>query len=326
MSQKVYDAAYEEKLMKYFDSRLPDKMYDAHFHISRKYCERTGYNGTPYQQFVEFSEKYTCRPVSGGMVMPQPSSKHTTEELDDENAYNLALAKEQGLAAGLIIRPQDGREKAEKMLDEHSVIKVLKPYLTYSQAPNMYESDILDFAPEWMWQLAHDREMPILIHLSHYQDGLSHPKNIEQIQYLCKKYPRAKLVLAHCAMGHHIQKLIWGLEGIKGLDNIWFDCSGSTEAVTIYHCIKNFGVEKMMNGGDFDHGANVGRICSFGSSFIGFHDGYVNEDVVPPDYRYQPLNNTQECLIALLQAAEILGLSDKDMEKICYSNGAELYK
>ena len=126
-------------------------------------------------------------------------------------------------------------------------------------------------------------------------------------------------------MGHHIQKLIWGLEGIKGINNIWFDCSGSAEAVTIYHCIKEFGVDKMMYGGDFDHGANVGRICSFGSSFIGFHPGYVNEDAVPPDYRYQPLNNAQECLLALLQATEILALKNTELNKIFFDNAYNFF-
>jgi len=326
MAQKVYDAEYEKKRNEYFDSSLPEKVFDAHFHISRNYAKRTGYNGTPYQQFCEFNEKYTLRKLSGGLVMPQPSGSHTEETLADDNEYNLNLAADKGLAAGLIIRPQCGREKTEKLLDKYPQIKVLKPYFCYSDAPNKIEADMLSFATEWMFSLANDREMPILVHLSHYKNMLSEPSNIEQINAMCRKYPKAKLVLAHCAMGHHIQKLIWGLEGIKGLANVWFDCSGAVEAMSIYHCIKNFGVEKMMYGGDFDHGATVGRIVSFGSNFIGFHNGYLNEEKVPSVYHYEPLNNCQEGILALLQAAQILDLKPSDIEKLFYSNAAELYR
>lgn len=323
--QKVYDEAYERDLCAHFDALLPEKIYDAHFHLSRAYIERIGYDGEPFKQYDEFMEKYIVRKVCGGMVMPQPSSKHTPEQVDDENAYNLKVAAEHNLAAGLIVPPYYGRAKAEQMLDTYPQIKVLKPYLTYSAADDMFEADLLDFAPTWIWELANDRKLPVLIHLSHYQNMLNDERNIEQLRFVSEAYPNAKIVLAHCAMGHHTRKLKLGLEKIKDLKNIWFDCSGSAEALSIYYCLKTFGVDRMMYGGDHDHGANVGRICSFGSNFIGFHVGYLNDDALPPDYRYQPLNNAQECLLALLDACELMEFGAAEREKIFYSNAAALY-
>lgn len=84
MSQVVYDAEYERQLLAYFDSLLPEKIYDAHFHISRAYARRTGYEGEPFCQYRDFMEKYLGRPLGGGMMMPQPSSKHTMADVDDE--------------------------------------------------------------------------------------------------------------------------------------------------------------------------------------------------------------------------------------------------
>lgn len=325
MSQQVYDEAYERELFAYFDAELPEKIYDAHFHLSRRYAAAQGYPNEEYRQYADFMKTYLPRPLSGGLVMPQPSSKHTMVDVDDENAHNLAIAAERGLDAGLIITPACGREKVERLLDAHPQIKALKPYLTYSVADDNYESDITDFAPPWMWELANDRAMPIIIHLSHYQNMLNDPRNIEQIRMLSVHYPNAKIVLAHCAMGHHVRKLQLGLAKIADLKNIWFDCSGSVEALSIYHCLKTFGVDRMLYGGDHDHGANVGRICSFGSNFIGLHPGYLNEEAIPPDYKYQPLNNLQEGLLALLQACELLGYGVKEKEKIFYSNAKALY-
>jgi len=322
MPKTVYDQEFETKIKNYFDASLPDKIFDAHVHISRDFTKRSGYEGEPYQQFREFTEKYISSNLAGAMVMPQVSSEHTEETLDDDNQYNLKLTREQNHSAGLIIRPQCGRDKTEKLLDANPQIKVLKPYLVYATGvEDTGEADISTFATEWMWELANDREMPMLLHLSHFVDGLSHPSNIAELKYFCKKYPRVKLVLAHCAMGHNVPKLAWGLEAIKGLDNVWFDSSGASEPMASYYCVKHFGVEKLLYGGDFDFATIYGRIASYGSTFSAVRP---NPERDKADF-YRPLNNGQECLLGLLQAMEVLGLSAADREKIFYGNAAELY-
>ena len=304
MIQKVYDAEYEKRLAEAFDRFMPEKIYDAHFHICEEYAEKTGYVGDPYDQYTEFMQRYIGRKIAGGLIMASPSSKHTPEDLDRENDYVLNLAKREGLEVGLLMSPSYTADKAIRMIQEHPEIKALKPYLTYSPAADRYESDILDFAPDWMWEIAHERKMPLILHLSHYQNMLSDERNIRDLRYVSKKYPKAKIVLAHCAMGHHLQKLKWGLSAISDLENIWFDCSGSAEALTIYYCLKAFGVERMLYGDDFNHGATPGRIVSFGSNFFGFHPDFITNTDWVPDYRYQPMDNARECLLALLEAGE----------------------
>ena len=326
MSLTVYDANYEKRLSEYFDRFMPQKIYDAHFHISKSYAESTNYPGDPYQQYAEFMEKYIGRKIAGGLIMAMPSSKHTPAQLDEENAYILDLAKREGLEVGLLMMPSYTRERAENMLALHPQIKALKPYLTYTTGKDMFESDIFDFAPAWMWELANDRELPVILHLSHYQNMLWDENNIRDLRYISEKYPKAKIVLAHCAMGHHVEKLRWGLDAISDLKNIWLDCSGAAEALSIYYCIKTFGVGRMVYGDDFTHGATPGRIVSFGANFFGFHPAFVTNTELVPDYRYQPMDNARECLLALIEACELLSLSDADREAIFYANAKALYK
>ena len=45
MAKEVYDAAFEKKITEYFDATLPDKIYDAHVHISRSFTERRFFIG-----------------------------------------------------------------------------------------------------------------------------------------------------------------------------------------------------------------------------------------------------------------------------------------
>jgi len=326
MPQQIYDEKFYEKIHSYFRQRLPEKIYDAHFHAKFKHLDDGECVSTDYDKCLEFTKETLGRAVDSGLFTVMPAECHTEETIDKENEKVIEIAKRDGYSVGLLVRPNDGREKTEKMLDAHPIITALKPYLLYVTEKDRYEADITDFAPEWMWELANDRELPIIVHISHYQDLLSDENNIKEIKYITSKYPKAKMVLAHCAMGHNIPKLVWGLEEIKGIDNIWFDCSGITNPASICYCIKAFGVDKMMYGSDYDFGKVIGRIVSVGSNFLGLHNGYVNEEKLFPDYKYQPLNNAEEGLLALFQAIDILGLSEEDVQKIFYTNAKKLYK
>lgn len=317
------DTAYEAHLAAYLDSRLPDRVYDGHFHIRGERYLAAGITKGTYEPYLSFAaETLGAHRLAGGLVMPPPTF---AEHLHGDNAYNLALAEREGYEAGLLVAPMQSREEVEAQLDTHPTVRALKPYLSYLPQEQRFDADILTFAPEWIFALANDRSIPIIIHLSHYGNMLSERANYEQVRYLAEKYPRMKLVLAHCAMGHHVGKLKMGLPHIAGLKNVWFDCSGSTEALAIHACLKAFGTDRMIYGTDFDHGASLGRICSFGSNFIGFHPGIVNEDAVPPDYRYQPLSNAVEGLVALFDAGDLLSLTDKDYEKIFFHTAKEVF-
>ena len=319
----THDTPYEEYLATYFNERLPDRIYDGHFHIrGDRYLEAGITDGT-YAPYVKFAkETLGENRLSGGLVMPPAS---VFENLERDNAYNIALAEREGYDAGLLIAPENTREEVEGQLDVHPCIRALKPYPSYVPAEKKFSSDMLAFAPEWIFALANERELPVIIHLSHYNNMLYERANHEQVRYVAEKYPRMKLILAHCAMGHHIGKLKLGLPHIMGLKNIWFDCSGSTEALSIHACLKAFGTDRMIFGTDYNHGASLGRICSFGSNFIGFHTELINEAAIPPDYLYQPLNNTTEGMVALFDAGDLLSLGDKDYEKIFYSTAREVF-
>ena len=305
-NRTVYDEGYEREISEYFDKYLPEKIYDAHVHISRDYKNETGYVGTPYGQYTEFNKKYLNRKISGGLIMPKPCNKNMTkEQIEEENDYNIFLALQNELDAALVVSPYWTRDYVEDMLKSYPCIKAFKPYFTHARTKDVYESDLMDYVPYWLWDLANARKMPLIIHLSHYQNMLNDERNWQQLRYVSKTYPNCKIVLAHCAMGHHVRKLRLGLEHIKDLKNIWFDCSDISETMSVYYCLKTFGVERMMYGGNFCRAVSVGK--------------------VPEDHKYQPLNNGQECLLALLEACELLEFGKEDIEKIFYGNAQELF-
>ena len=317
---------YKKSLVEYFDSELPSRVYDAHFHLATHYKKRPTCIGEPIDEYLSFTASVIPRPVAGGLMMPSPSSRHTAETLAIENDYVVGVARERGFKVGYIVTPtMQTPEEANAYIDANAdVIRALKPYLCYSTGEDNFESDLCEYVPDWMLEIANERELPIVIHLSHYNDMLLDPNNIRDIRSASKRFPKAKIVLAHCALGHHVRKLRLALPEISDLENIYFDCSGVAETMSIYYTLKTFGASRMMWGGDYAYGANLGRCISFGSNFLGLHPGYL-KDPLPRDYKYQPLDNTTEGTVALLEAMELLSLGKKDYEDVFYNNAANLY-
>ena len=318
-------AEYKESLQAYFAAQLPDKVYDAHFHLATSYKNRATCQGEPVDEYLSFMEGAIPRPLVGGLLMTSPSSGHTAERLAQENDYVRKVAEEKGFKMGYVISPTlHTPQEVDAYLRAHpTTVRALKPYLNYTTGADRFESDLAEYAPDWMFEVADAHGMPVVIHLSHYNDMLSDEHNIRDIRDISRRFPRAKLVLAHCAMGHHVRKLRVALPRIADLENVWFDCSGISETMSIYYCLRAFGPSRMMWGGDFAFGAQLGRCISFGSNFLGLHEGYLKP--LPGDYRYEPLDNTTEGTVALLEACELLSYGKSELEAIFCGTGQALY-
>lgn len=324
----VRDTEYERELIERFQSRAPRKIFDAHFHLSpgeidKPDCEVIG-------EFVRRTNNVTGEDtVSGGLLMGNPNRFITKEQFDAERLFSCQLTENtDGFVTGLLVRPQDGPEDTEKWLEKYPRVVALKPYKNYAPCHSLesYEVDILDFAPEWMWALAEKWNLSVIIHLSHYTHMLNDSRNGEQIRYICQKYPKAKMVLAHCAMAHHPDKFKSGLHYLDGLDNIWMDCSGISDPLSIIYAIRYMGAKKIMYGSDgWNFGQSLGRIVPSGGNFYAVHPEYTPDFQLPPDYKLMVLPNVVEGLYALYAGGDVLDLTPEDYDDIFWNNAEKLY-
>jgi len=321
-----YDYAYDAELKARFCARTPPKVFDAHFHLSAGEIP----NVLPEEELSfcrDLTEEYIGKgKLQGGLLMGNPGRFPTEERFDEERRFGCELtANTEGFVSGLLVKAVGTPEDTERWLDRYPKIVALKPYKNYARAENSYAADLLDFAPEWMWELADAQNIAVVVHLSHYGDMLRDPRNGEQIRYICQKYPNAKMVLAHCAMGHHPDKLKSGLHYLEGLSNVWMDCSGVSEALSIIYSLQALGAKKLLYGSDgysFGFGDN-GRCMPVGGNFMGVYDS--SSMLLPPDYQYHPIRNVSESLLALFAAGDILGFTDNQWEDIFWNNAANLY-
>ena len=317
------DFVYEAELRARFLYLLPDRVSDSHFHVSLH--DRNALTPDEYGWYASLSEVVGSR-ICDGLMMDSPS----VEVRNDFEGYNeeiIRRARRHGTGVGMMTPPDVGYDRARALIEKYPKdIKAIKPYFTYvpSGIPGL-ECDMFDFAPEWMFRLANEKRLPVLVHLSHYGMQCAHPNNIAQIRLVCERYPDMKLVLAHCAMGHNPDRLRQALPQLADLKNIYFDCSGATEAVSICYCIRYFGVDHIMYGGDYNHSENLGRIIGQGGNFFAIHPQLSHIDKLPGPYHCIELSNLYEGMLALFTAIDLEKLKPRDVEKIFYRNHKKIY-
>ena len=332
-----YDHEYERELCERFHDILPERVFDSHFHLSPiaitdsdkrqliPECHREVAPDQVIDAYREVTEIYLGKgKLKGGLLLGNPSRFPTLEAADADRTFTCeTAANNEGFVGGIITRPVDDQKHIAEFIERYPSIAALKPYHCYSNVENNFEADILTYAPEWMWELAEQYSLPVVVHLSHYGDMLKDKANIRDIRYICQKYPRAKVVLAHCALGHHPDKLNSGIPQIADLPNIYMDCSGVSEALSIIYSLRAFGPSRLMYGSDgYGFGMTFSRVFAVGSNFMGL--GKIDIPL-PRDYQYRPLNNVCENLLALTSACDVCGLTRDELDQLYYGTAAELY-
>lgn len=133
---------YEKKLIEYFRQRVPEKVFDAHSHISKWEID-----GVPENEIFEYAYSATDRilgggKLKGGLTMGNPYDYETQEEYEDDRKFSCENGnKHEGFVTGLLVRPEDGPEDVERWLRKYPRIVALKPYWVFARADHM-ESDI----------------------------------------------------------------------------------------------------------------------------------------------------------------------------------------
>ena len=325
---KNYDFEYEKEIIERFKPRIPEKVFDSHFHISLNEIPDIP-NERSFETWKEYTNSYLGGDrIKGGLIMCHPRRYDKKEDFDANRLFACGLAEEhEGFVSGLVVRPQDDVNETVSLIEKYPHIVALKPYRNYAIAENTYEADIVTYAPEWMWEIADHYGMCMVLHLSHYKDILSDPGNGEQIRYFCKKYPHVKLNLAHCALGHNPHKMKAGLHYLDGLDNIWMDVSGVGETLSIIYALKAIGPKRVMYASDGYNFAfcNSSRCFSIGGNFMALDADKFDAITLPPDYQFKPITPFAENLLSLFAAGDVCELTAEEWKDVFYNNAAKMF-
>ncbi len=219
----------------------------------------------------------------------------------------------------MMIRPQDDPAAVASQLERHRFAG-FKVYHVFADRKETFQAEQGEFLPEWAWELADQQGLSIMMHLV-LPRALSDVRNQTYIQEQCRRYPGARLILAHAARGFNAQHTIEGIASLRGLENVFFDTSAVCEPAGLEAILKTCGVSRLMYGSDFPVSELRGRCLSVGEGFFWLHDHNANWE----GWQHaQPQLVGIESLLALQQACRTLCLQEQDIERIFSGNARQL--
>jgi len=310
------------------NSWLPDRIFDAHAHIYHTDHLTTTdhpfnrYGTTTSKRLLESQQEIYSNRKFRAMMLPNPDMSFNDRKIRDKvNAWIVEqLEDAPQCVAEAYVMPGDTVEDIEAML-VHPRIRGFKCYrYTSTHEGNNFQSDLWEFLPESVWQVADKHGLCITVHLVK-DAALSDPDNLAHVKEMTTKYPNAKLILAHCARGFAAWTVMESARELKGIDNIYYDTAAVCESNAIFEVIRQAGADHVMWGTDYPIDRSHGKPITCGTNFHWMYkDNMKNPDNCPVALI------TIESLFAMYQACLMLDATKEDVENIFYNNAVKLFQ
>lgn len=210
----------------------------------------------------------------------------------------------------------DTEETIGALVEQPEAVAI-KCYCYGKDAPKHGDLGIHEFLPEAAWVVSSRMGKPIILHMMKDQ-ALSHPENLAYIQTMCRKYPDAQLILAHCARGFAAWTVVDSIRKLAGLDNIWYDLAAVCEAAPIAACIQATGGKRVLWGSDYPICMHRGRAISWGLGQLWLVDDMVEDN--------DGCLLAAENLLATRQACHLLDLDATQVQDLFCNNAMRLFR
>ncbi|MBX3436221.1 MAG: amidohydrolase family protein [Planctomycetaceae bacterium] len=316
------------------DEFVPRQVFDVHTHIYRwAFHTNPDKESGPYRQFVKpgFEDvTYTMLDECDRLLMP---GRHVARlsfpfpfsggcDFERSNEFLAAQLGAHPDSAGLmLVHPGMSGEFVEDAIRRSGLIG-LKPYRFFSSTGDAVHCRITDFLPEHQIAVADRFGLLIMMHLSR-PDGIGDAQNLDDLERLTEKYPRARWILAHCARSYSSWPIERAGQRLRALPNTWFDTSSVCETDAIAALLRCVGVERVMYGSDdVPVGILRGKYVSFGYGWAYLSEQNHKLNLSHCDSRMTFTRYEQ--LRAMRRAAHGAGLSSDDVRAMFYDNALQL--
>lgn len=309
--------------IKILDSFLPEKLFDAHMHVSHVPIMN--------REILSFSDYLSdmrvflgnSREICANMIPFPTKSVKTDEERKESNDYLLASLKEHENSVGeILVTPTDSAEYIESQLN-YERIRGLKCYHVYANREDTFNSGIEEYLPESAFEVANKHGLSITLHMVR-DKALADEGNRKYIKEMAKKYPNAKLILAHAARAFAAWTAIDYIDELRPYANIFCDFSGVCESPAMIAILKSFGVCRCMWGTDWPISTLAGKCISLGDTFY-----WIGENDLRSFKSSTALNSRlvgTESLMAVREACKLTGLSRTAIEDLFYNTAYNVFK
>jgi glutamate-1-semialdehyde 2,1-aminomutase len=302
---------------------VPSRIFDIHTHLLRPDKQLPPHLCHEYLGWKEYAAAiHSLLPGRelNGLCFGFPARNNDRAAINQWVGKEIGSNGEQGLNRGLVlVSPEDDPKKVEPLLTEGAFIG-LKPYHCYAPFPDTSQAAIEDFVPNWMWEICDAHQGVLMLHIM--KDGASaDEKNLSALRRLCRRYPRARVILAHIARSFSYRTARQGLSRLSDIENLWLDTSAVTEKETFHCALETFGPRRILFGTDFPISHLRGRcVATGGNAFSWFYADNSGSNGASHEMTLIGI----ESLVCLREAAEDCGLGETDIQDIFLKNALRL--
>ncbi len=310
----------EIEIAKIINDFLPEKLFDAHMHIS--HFEKSSGEDT-FDKYCEYMRLF-CKGKTlrcNGIVFPEKELENPAQTDKSLEFIANQLDKYPDNRGEIMVFPSDTVEKIEKRLI-HKGIRGLKCYHIYADRKDTANANIEEYLPESAWQVANKKRMAITLHLVK-NEALSHPDNLNYILNMSKKYPDAVLILAHAARAFAAWTVFDVVDKLKNCENVWFDFSAICEPTAMLYIIKKIGTSRCMWGTDYPICTIEGKAISIADTFYWIDSENLKQ--FSSKSNLKGWHVITEELMAMRQTCILADLTNTQKEDIFYNNADRLF-
>ena len=339
LSMNAYDKAYYEEHLRNF---LPDRIIDCHTHIwLRSFV--TGQDlanrscAWPAMVAAENSIEdliQTNLELFPGKIITPVLYSYVNVALDTKlsNAYVAECARHYRFPALYLSRPEEPAEEIEKNVLSGGFCG-LKVYLEF--APSYIPTNeirIYDFLPREQLALADKHGWVVQLHIARPK-RLADPVNYVQLLEIEQNYPNLQLLVAHLGRAYANEDLGDALEYLKHTEKTVWDFTANTNVYVMEQVLNYFGPERFIYGSDFPvFRMRARRVVEDGFYINEIPKGSLGDVSGDPHMREIPYPQAEaityfiyEEIAACKKAAQELGLTQKDIQKIFCDNARRIF-
>jgi len=296
---------------------VPDRIFDAHAHLyhsyhwGRSHPTKRGPEIVGLETYHSQMEWLIPNRQIHGLFFGVAFHEGYAEAND---FVSREVAKDAASRGELLAPPYLDAEEMRQLAKQLG-FQGLKVYHSFLQPKPTLNADVRDFLIEDHVRVAHEEGWVVTLHMVRDR-ALADPRNQQQIQYYCRRYPGMKLILAHAARGFNPFHTIEGIQALKGLRNVWCDTSAVTEAGGFEAIIETLGHDRLLWGSDYPISHLRGRCVAIGDQFLWLYEDSLDWAAVGVRIPIEPLFVGHESLRALKLAAYRQHLTDVQIEDI----------
>ncbi len=304
---------------------VPSEVYDFHVHPYEK-----AHFGPEAFKYIQHLERLGCADHQASIKRLMPATRvvhglyfgmpHASGDRPAINAWVAGEVRANGAPlsrALLLVSPKDDPAAVAAELRSGRFCG-LKVYHCFANRPDTMNATIPEYAPEWMWEIAHETRGLLMLHIVR-NGAMDDPDNQRDIRRLCRAYPNCTLVLAHVARSFNYRNGRSGLHTLTDLDNVVVDTSAVAESEAFAAALQTLGPRRIHWGSDYFVSEMRGRCVSTGSLFFWLQPEVLRTEHSAPTTTDMTLVGI-ESLLCLREACEDAGLNRGDIEDIFLNN------